>query len=138
MQTVPPTGPAHGHPFVFIDRVLEVQPGIRAVAIKNVTYGEAILQGYYPGRPLMPNSLVLEALLQVAGVAMQGERPIAENAMPRLATTIRNLVFHRVASPGDQLRLTAELVEPDRGRAQLRVKATVGDDAVAEGEIVFG
>lgn len=113
------------HPFVFVDRVIELEPGKRAVGIKNVTYDEAILQGNFPERTLMPSSLIFEALAQIAGVALRGARPGS--------TTIASarLRFERSVIPGDQLRLTAE----SRSAGHFRVKAEVGGAVVAEGDI---
>lgn len=127
----------HGHPFIFVDRVLETDPGKRAVAVKNVTYGEAILQGHFPNQTIMPGVLIIEALAQVAGIALHSADPPGPPSRPHLAA-VRNVKFQKPVTPGDQLRLTAELVARMDQMAQFQVKAEVNGDVVAEGELVLG
>lgn len=124
----------HRYPFLLVDRVLEYEPGRRAVGIKNVTINEPFFQGHYPGRPIMPGVLIVEAMAQLAGVAVLtwAERP----AVPLIAG-VDGVRFRRPVVPGDQLRLEAE-VERLRGRVgKIRVKASVDGAVVAEGEIMF-
>lgn len=127
----------HGHPFVFVDRVLETDPGKRAVGIKNVTYGEAILQGHFPNQTIMPGVLIIEALAQVAGIALHSADEPGANAQSYLAA-VRNIKFRKMVSPGDQLRLTAELTVRMDKLAQFQVRAEVNGEVVADGEIVLG
>lgn len=124
----------HRYPFLLLDRVLEYEPGRRAVGIKNVTINEPFFQGHYPGRPIMPGVLIVEAMAQLAGVAVLtwAEKP----AVPLIAG-LDGVRFRRPVVPGDQLRLEAE-VERLRGRVgKIRVKASVDGVVVAEGEIMF-
>jgi 3-hydroxyacyl-[acyl-carrier-protein] dehydratase len=126
----------HGHPFIFIDRVLETDPGKRAVGIKNVTYGEAILQGHFPNRTIMPGVLIIEAMAQIAGIALYSTNPADAPGRSHLVA-VRGVKFHRMVSPGDQLRLTAELTARMDKLAQFQVKAEVNGEIVADGEIVL-
>jgi len=125
----------HRYPFLLIDRVEEVEEGKRAVAIKNVTANEWFFEGHFPGRPVMPGVLIVEALAQVAavtllkGVEMAGKAPLFGG--------IENMRFRRPVVPGDQLRLEFE-VEKMRGPiGKGRVKATVDGQLAAEGGISF-
>jgi 3-hydroxyacyl-[acyl-carrier-protein] dehydratase len=127
----------HGHPFIFVDRVLETDPGKRAVAIKNVTYNEAILQGHFPNQTIMPGVLIIEAMAQVAGIALHSADAPGTNAQSYLAA-VRNVKFRKTVSPGDQLRLTAELTARMDKLAQFQVKAEVNGEIVADGEIILG
>jgi 3-hydroxyacyl-[acyl-carrier-protein] dehydratase len=127
----------HGHPFRFVDRVIETDPGKRAVGIKNITYGEAILQGHFPHQPILPGVLIIEAMAQIAGIALHSaDRP--GQTGPSYLAAVRNVKFHRPVTPGDQLRLFAELVAQMDKLARFAVKAEVNGEIVADGEIVLG
>ena len=133
----------HAHPFVFVDRVLEVEAGKRAVGIKNVTQNEAVLRGHFPGQPVMPGVHIIEALAQIAGIALNTGRPKAE-ANQTVLVAIRNIKFKKMAEPGDQLILTATLSAHLGALTQFAVKAErtspgrSGKETVAEGELVMG
>ena len=127
----------HGHPFIFVDRVLETDPGKRVVAIKNVTYNEAILQGHFPSQTIMPGVLIIEAMAQVAGIALHSVDEPGATTQSYLAA-VRNVKFRKMVSPGDQLRLTAELTARMDKLAQFQVKAEVSGEIVADGEIILG
>lgn len=127
----------HGHPFIFVDRVLETEPGKRAVAIKNVTYGEAIMQGHFPQQPIMPGVLIIEAMAQVAGIALHSADPPGSPGQSYIAA-VRNIKFRKQVTPGDQLRLTAERTAQMDKLSQFNVKAEVNGEIVADGEIVLG
>jgi 3-hydroxyacyl-[acyl-carrier-protein] dehydratase len=131
-----PAALPHGHPFIFIDRVLEVEPGKRAIGIKNVTYGEAILQGHFPNQTIMPGVLIIEAMAQIAGIALHSADPPGQPSQSYIAA-IRSVKFRRPVTPGDQLKLTAEFVARMDKLSQFQVKAEVGGEIVAEGEIVL-
>src|SRR5256885_16782238 len=117
----------HAHPFIFVDRMIETDPGKRAVGIKNVTYGEAILQGHFPNQTIMPGVLIIEAMAQIAGIALHSADPAEAPGKSYLAA-VRNVKFRRMVSPGDQLRLTAELTGRMDKLAQFQVKAEVNGE----------
>lgn len=125
----------HRYPFLLIDRVLEAEPGKRAVAIKNVTVNEPFFQGHFPGNPIMPGVLIVEALAQTACVAGL----LLEENKGKLGvfTGIDSLKFRRQVLPGDTLRLEAEFLAFKMGMGKARVKATVEGEVAAEGEIKF-
>jgi 3-hydroxyacyl-[acyl-carrier-protein] dehydratase len=125
----------HRYPFLLIDRVVEIEPGKRAVAIKNVTANEWFFQGHFPGRPVMPGVLIVEALAQTAAVAMLNDVD-AEGKLP-LFTGIESMKFRRMVIPGDQLRLEFELEKLRRMLGRGSVRATVDGQLAAEGVISF-
>ena len=120
----------HGISFRFVDRVLEMTPGKRVVALKNVTVGDPYLQGHFPGNPLMPGVLLVEAMAQTAGLLL------SEGSSAVLAQ-IRDARFRRPVVPGDQVRIEAERLGGLGGMHRFAVKASVDDAPVAEVEIVL-
>lgn len=126
----------HRYPFLLVDRVTELEPGQRIVAIKNVTINEPYFTGHYPDQPLMPGVLIAEAMAQAGGLIFLGSSTIKEDAVP-LLVGIDSLRFRRVVTPGDQLRIEARVARFVRGIAKIEAKATVEDDVAAEGELMF-
>jgi len=125
----------HRYPFLLIDRVDEIEPGKRAVGIKNVTVNEPFFQGHFPNTPIMPGVLILEALAQVGCVAILS---LEENkGKLGVFTGINEMRFRRQIVPGDTLRLEAEMLVFKRGIGKAKVKATVEGKIAAEGEIMF-
>jgi 3-hydroxyacyl-[acyl-carrier-protein] dehydratase len=125
----------HRYPFLLVDKVLEVDPGKRCVAIKNVTANEPFFQGHFPQKPIMPGVLIVEALAQTAGIAVS----MLEEKSNKLGlfTGINSMKFREQVVPGDILTLEAEILLYKRGLAKVKVKATVDDKTAAEGEISF-
>ncbi|NLC69045.1 MAG: 3-hydroxyacyl-ACP dehydratase FabZ [Clostridiaceae bacterium] len=125
----------HRYPFLLVDKVLEVEPGKRAVAIKNVTINEPFFQGHFPGYPVMPGVLIVEALAQTAGIAVAA---LEENkGKLGLFTGIDSVKFRRQVVPGDVLKLEADILALKMGMAKVKVTAMVDGQAAAEGEIKF-
>jgi 3-hydroxyacyl-[acyl-carrier-protein] dehydratase len=127
----------HRYPFLLIDKILEVElePVIRAVAIKNVTINEPFFQGHFPEYPIMPGVLVIEALAQtacVAGLLMKENK----GKLP-LFTGIDDLKIRRQVVPGDTLKLEAEFTAYRRGVGKVKVRASVEDHTAVEGIIKF-
>ena len=125
----------HRYPFLLIDKIIELVPGKKAVGIKNVTANEWFFQGHFPGMPIMPGVLILEALAQLGAVIVLHD----ENNRGKIPvfTGVDKLRFRRQVVPGDQLRLEAEI---DRVRGVMGkgfVKALVEDKIAVEGEIMF-
>ena len=125
----------HRYPFLLIDRIIELVPGKKAVGIKNVTANEWFFQGHFPGMPILPGVLILEALAQLGAVIVLHD----ENNRGKIPvfTGVDKLRFRRQVVPGDQLRLEAEI---DRVRGVMGkgfVKALVEDKIAVEGEIMF-
>jgi len=125
----------HRYPFLLVDKVLEVEPGKKAVAIKNVTANEPFFQGHFPGNPIMPGVLIVEALAQTACVA--GLTVEENKGKLGVFTGIESMKFRKMVVPGDTLRLEAEFIAFKMGMGKVKVKATVDGQVAAEGEIKF-
>ncbi|MCG7337357.1 3-hydroxyacyl-ACP dehydratase FabZ [Sporosarcina sp. ACRSM] len=125
----------HRYPFLMIDRILEVEEGKRAVGIKNVTINEDFFNGHFPGYPVMPGVLIVEALAQVGAVAMLQK----EENKGRLAffAGIDNCRFKRQVTPGDTLRLEVEITRLRGSIGKGKARATVDGEIACETEITF-
>jgi 3-hydroxyacyl-[acyl-carrier-protein] dehydratase len=99
----------HRYPFLLIDRIVEFEPTKRLVAIKNVTINEPFFQGHFPGYPIMPGVLVVEAMAQAGGVIMMHEIPDRDKKLV-VFTGIERAKFRRPVRPGDQLRIEVEVL----------------------------
>lgn len=125
----------HRYPFLLVDRVLEVEAGSRAVGLKNVSFNEEYFQGHFPGQPVMPGVLQLEALAQLSGVLLL--RSSADSNRIAYILGIDDVKFRKTVVPGDQLILEAELKRFRERTAQVQVKATVDGKPVTEATIRF-
>ena len=125
----------HRYPFLLVDRVIELTPPHRAVGIKQVTVNEPFFQGHFPGYPVMPGVLIVEAMAQVGGVAVLS----AEDYRDKLAlfAGIDNVRFKRQVRPGDTLRLEVELQQIRRGIGMGSGTATVEGELACRGDIMF-
>ncbi|NLL07093.1 MAG: 3-hydroxyacyl-ACP dehydratase FabZ [Clostridiaceae bacterium] len=125
----------HRYPFLLVDKILEVEPGKRAVGIKNVTANEPFFQGHFPQNPIMPGVLIVEALAQTACVAGL----IMEENKGKLGvfTGFEKIKFRKQVVPGDTLKLEAEYIVFKMGMGKVKVVATVDDQVACEGEIRF-
>ena len=126
----------HRYPFALVDRVIEHEPGKRAVAIKNVSCNEPQFQGHFPGRPLMPGVLIVEAMAQVGGLIVT-QMPDLPNGLFVFAG-IDGVRFRRPVVPGDQLLISCELLSLKRRRfGKVKAAATVEGKLVCSGELMF-
>lgn len=125
----------HRYPFLLVDRILEVEYGVRAVGIKNVSVNEPFFQGHFPGAPIMPGVLQVEALAQVGAVAILG-MPEYQGKLVYFAG-IDALRFKRPVRPGDQLRLEVQLERVRRNIGTGTATATVNDAVTTEGRLTF-
>lgn len=125
----------HRYPFLFVDKILELEEDRRAVGIKNVSINDYFFQGHFPNRPVMPGVLIIEAMAQVAGVLMLSKK---EN-QGKLAyfMSIDNVKFRRTVLPGDQLRLEVEVVRLKSKTGQVHTRALVNSKVVAEADLMF-
>lgn len=125
----------HRYPFLLIDKVIEIEPGKRAVGIKNVTANEPFFPGHFPGNPIMPGVLIVEAMAQVGAVAVLG----TEENKGKLAvfTGIDKMRFKKQVLPGYALRMEVELTAMKRGVGKAKASAFVEDKLAASGELMF-
>jgi UDP-N-acetylglucosamine acyltransferase len=126
----------HRYPFLMVDRVIELEPGKRAVAIKNVTRNEEIFNGHFPGEPIFPGVLMVEAMAQVGGIVMLTASPENRGKLAFFAA-IDNVRFRKPVVPGDQLRFEVEILKLKGPVAKMSGKGTVDGQLVVEGEFMF-
>ncbi len=125
----------HRYPFLFVDKVLELEAGKRVVAQKNVSANEPFFQGHFPEYPIMPGVLIVEALAQTAGLAVA----VIEDNKGKLGVFagIEEMKFKNQVVPGDILILEAEILMSKLGVTKAKVVARVEDKVAAEGIIKF-
>ena len=124
----------HRYPFLLVDRIISYDPGKRVVGIKNVTLDEPFFVGHFPGAPVMPGVLIVEAMAQTAGVMMLASLPDRETKLV-FFTGIERAKFRRPVVPGDQLRLELTVLKLRPRYIKLRGEAYVDGQLVAEAEI---
>ena len=125
----------HRYPMLMIDRVLVREPGKRIVALKNVSAGEPHFQGHFPGRPIMPGVLILEAMAQAAGLCFADD-PSKANEYIYYYAGIDNARFKRPVFPGDQLEIEVTLERLLRNIGKFACVARVRGDTVAQATIL--
>jgi len=126
----------HRYPFALVDRIIDYIPGKYAVGIKNVTFNEPHFQGHFPGRPIMPGVLIVEAMAQVGGIVLTQMADLQGGLF--MFAGIDGVRFRRPVVPGDQLVMTVELLSVKRRRfGKMRGRAEVDGQLAAEGEFMF-
>ena len=127
----------HRYPFLLVDRVLECHPGKSIRALKNVTYNEPYFPGHFPGRPVMPGVIIIEAMAQAAGILCFVTANVIPDANTRFFFVgIDKARFRRPVVPGDQLILTAQLQRTLKGIWRYSTAASVGEHEVAHAEMM--
>jgi 3-hydroxyacyl-[acyl-carrier-protein] dehydratase len=126
----------HRYPFRMIDRILEIEPGKKAIALKNVTVDELQSSSHFSGGPVLPGILILEALAQTGGLAFHSQEETEKEGVPFLAR-IEEFRLKGKAIPGDRLILEAEVLRIFLNLAKVRVQAKIGDEPVAEGTLIL-
>ncbi len=124
----------HGYPFFLVDRVLEYEPEKRIVGIKNVTFNEPFFPGHFPGNPVMPGVLIIEAMAQTAGVLAFKSHPGLKGNVFFIG--IDNARFRKPVKPGDQLKLVLQVVKHRKEIWVFDGEAYVDDKKVAEARIM--
>jgi 3-hydroxyacyl-[acyl-carrier-protein] dehydratase len=122
----------HRYPFLLVDKIIEIIPGTKAVGIKNVTFNEEFFQGHFPGYPIMPGVLIVEALAQVAGILA-----FHSGATPGKSVyfmSIEKAKFRKPVVPGDQLKLETNILQHRGNVWKFSGHAIVEDKVVAEAE----
>lgn len=125
----------HRYPILLVDRIVELDPGKRAVGLKNVTTNEWFFEGHFPDNPIMPGVLIIEALAQTGAVAALSADEFAGKL--GLFAGIDGVRFRRQVVPGDQLRLEVEMGRQRRGIGRAAATATVDGETAAEGRLTF-
>ncbi|MEW6410716.1 MAG: 3-hydroxyacyl-ACP dehydratase FabZ [Nitrospirota bacterium] len=129
----------HRYPFLLIDRVNEIDPNKRIVGIKNITFNESFFQGHFPGRPVMPGVLIIEAMAQIGGILVfksyknEGQ---ANMDKPRHVyfMSIERAKFRKPVVPGDQLRFEVEIIQQRGNVWKFKGNAFVNENLVSEAE----
>jgi len=126
----------HRYPFLLVDRILELEPEKRVVGLKNVTINEPFFQGHFPGAPVMPGVLIIEAMAQTGGVLIFRDLPDRKQKLIYF-TGIQDARFRRPVVPGDQLRLEMQSVNRRKDFGKMHGKATVDGKLAAEATLLF-
>ena len=124
----------HRYPFLLVDRIIEIEGKTRIVGIKNVTINEPFFQGHFPGHPIMPGVLIIEAMAQVGGMLVLGTEDISDKVVYFMS--LDNVKFRRPVLPGDQLRCEVEMVQFRGKTAKMKGVAFVDGQVVAEAEMM--
>jgi 3-hydroxyacyl-[acyl-carrier-protein] dehydratase len=125
----------HRYPFLLVDRIIELEPGVRAVGIKNVTANEPQFTGHWPGNPVFPGVLILEAMAQVGGVLLLSG--IEAEGKLALFGGVDGARFRRQVVPGDQIRFEVEMLRRKSTIGKVKGVALVDDQVAAEAELMF-
>ncbi len=125
----------HRYPFLLIDRVSHLEPGLKAIGYKNLTANEQFFEGHFPFKPIMPGVLMVEALAQLGSIALLSKEEYRHSL--GVLSGIETFRFRSMVSPGDRLDMEVELVKMKGPIGRLRCVAKVGDKIAAEGEISF-
>jgi len=132
METLP-----HRYPFLLVDRIVELEIGKRVVGIKNVTMNEPFFQGHFPGHPIMPGVLLLEAMAQTGGVlALKSVPPDQVKNKLIYFMSIDKAKFRKPVIPGDQVRFELDVIKMRSTIVSLKAKALVEGVVVAEAELM--
>ncbi len=125
----------HRYPFLLVDRILELEDGRKVVGIKNVTANEPFFQGHFPGYPVMPGVLIIEAMAQVGGVAVL--KMLEAPGKIVFLAGVDKARFRRQVLPGDQLRIEVEIFKQKGSVGKSKASAYVENKLVAEAELMY-
>ena len=125
----------HRYPFLLVDKIIDVEGDTKIRGVKNVTFNEQFFQGHFPGTPIMPGVLIVEAMAQVSGLLFA--QRLEHTGKLAVLLSMDNVKLRRAVVPGDQLILVAETVRLRRRTAHCQCHALVGDAVAAEAEIKF-
>ena len=127
---------AHRYPFLLIDRVIEVVPGDKITALKNVTVNEPFFQGHFPGRPIMPGVLIIEAMAQAGGILAYLTGSVEQRNRLIYFMGMDKVRFRKPVVPGDQIIFEAKIIKFRSKAAKMSGVATVDNQLVAEAELM--
>jgi len=126
----------HRYPFLLVDRVLELIPGDKIVALKNVTINEPFFQGHFPGKPVMPGVLIIEAMAQAGGILAYMTAPPDKRNRLIYFMGMDKVRFRKMVLPGDQIIFEAKILKFRSKVAKMSGTATVDDQLVAEADLM--
>lgn len=126
----------HRYPFLLVDRILEIEPGEKIIALKNVTVNEPFFQGHFPGNPIMPGVLIVEAMAQAGGVLAFDAMPESEQGAVVYFMGMDKVKFRKPVVPGDQLIFEVKLLRKRLKAIKMSGTATVDQTLVAEAELM--
>ena len=124
----------HRYPFLLVDRILEIEEKKRIVGLKNVTINEPFFQGHFPGHPIMPGVLIVEAMAQTGGMLLLGSFPEPEQKVVYFMS-LDNVKFRRPVKPGDQLRFELDMIQIRGMVCKMHGVAKVDGDVVCEADM---
>ena len=127
----------HRYPFLLVDRVLEVQGTQKIVGLKHVTINEPFFQGHFPGHPIMPGVLIVEAMAQTGGLLLMDQIPDRDKKVVYFMA-LENVKFRKPVVPGDQLRMEVEMLQFRGKVAKMKGTASVDGKVVTEAEMLAG
>lgn len=125
----------HRYPFLLVDKIIEIQAGKRVKGIKNVTINEPYFTGHFPDLPVVPGVMILESMAQVAGTLLLKEAK--ESGEIAMLIGIDKVRFRKIVKPGDQMIISAELIQKKINFYRFRSEVYVNDSQVAEGELLI-
>lgn len=125
----------HRYPFLLVDRIVDLIPGEHVVGVKNITFNEPFFQGHFPGRPIMPGVLIVEAMAQTGGVMLLNAEADPTKKLVYF-TGIDNVRFRRAITPGDTIRFEVEMGALRRTMVKMYGRAYVGEDLACEAELM--
>lgn len=126
----------HRYPMLLVDRIVETDGRTRIVGIKNISMNEPVLQGHFPGDPIMPGVLQLEAMAQVGGVLLN--RILGRSGQVAYFLAIDKARFRRVLRPGDQLRIEVDFLKMKMNMARVHGRITCAGELASEADLMFG
>jgi len=126
----------HRYPFLLVDRVLEIVPGEKIVALKNVTMNEPFFQGHFPGTPIMPGVLIIEAMAQAGGVLFSSEQLKEKQGSLFYFMGMDKVKFRKPVVPGDQIIFEVKIIRQRSKVVKMAGTATVNQKIVAEAELM--
>ncbi len=126
----------HRYPFLLVDRIVELIPGKKVIGLKNVTINEPFFQGHFPGRPIMPGVLILEAMAQAGGMLAFASMPDKEKGSLMYFMGMDQVKFRKPVVPGDQLILELEVLKQRSKIMKLSATANVDGQVAAEAQLM--
>lgn len=126
----------HRYPFIMVDRVLEIVPGEKIVTLKNVTMNEPFFQGHFPGKPIMPGVLIVEAMAQTGGILVMESLPPEKHGQSVYFMSMDKVKFRKPVVPGDQIIFEIRMLKNRGNVSKISGIATVDGNCVAEAELM--